>query len=60
MTKTQQTFVDRVNRIEERYKHDKYATMILMPRDLIIRLRDELVQPVLVEVEKEENSSVNR
>lgn len=32
--------VSRIERLEERYKRDKYADMWLMPRDLLIAVRD--------------------
>lgn len=35
-------FVDRVDRLEERFRGDRYADYWLMPRELMIALRDEL------------------
>lgn len=34
--------IERINRLEERFKKDKYADAWLIPRDLLIRVRDEL------------------
>lgn len=42
MTKAAERFIARVTRLEARYKGDKYATNWLMPRELMIALRDEL------------------
>ena len=47
MTKAQQQFIDRIDKLEQRFKGDKYATSFLMPRELLIELRDEMVQPPL-------------
>ena len=42
MTETVRQFIERVDRLEARYKGDKYATTFQMPRDEMIALRDEL------------------
>jgi hypothetical protein len=35
-------FIERVTKLETRYKRDKYANDWLMPRDMMIALRDVL------------------
>lgn len=52
-------FIERVDRLEKRYKGDKFAERWLMPRDLVIAVRDELKQPKLFreKVEKMELTS---
>ena len=47
MTEAQQRFIDRIDKLEARYKNDKYATSWLMDRELLIAVRDEMKQPVL-------------
>lgn len=42
MTDTVERFIERVTRLEARYKGDKYATTFQMPREDMIALRDEL------------------
>jgi hypothetical protein len=44
MTEVQQRFIDRIDRLEARYK---YATSWLMDRELLIAVRDEIKQPDL-------------
>lgn len=40
-------FIARVDRLEKRFKVDKFANQWLMPRDLMIAVRDELKAPTL-------------
>jgi hypothetical protein len=47
MTEAQQRFIDRIDKLEARYKNDKYATSWMMDRELLIAVRDEMKQPVL-------------
>ena len=49
LTEAEKQFVERVGRLEERYKKDKYADAWLMPRELLIRMRDEIEKPELFE-----------
>jgi hypothetical protein len=45
MTETQKEFIERVTYLELRYKKDKYVTSFLMPRELLVRLKDEMEIP---------------
>lgn len=47
MTDAQQRFIERIDRLEARYKGDKYATSWLMPSELLKEVRDEMKQPDL-------------
>lgn len=40
-------FIARIDRLEERYKKDKYASSYLVPADELKAVRDELKQPSL-------------
>lgn len=40
-------FIERVDRLEKRYKNNKYADTVLMPLALLIEVRDEIRQPKL-------------
>lgn len=40
-------FIARVDHLEKRFKGDKFANQWLMPRDLMIAVRDELREPTL-------------
>lgn len=51
MSKSIDQFIERVNRLEQRFKRDRYADQWLMPRDLLLEVRDELVSPMLPEPE---------
>lgn len=42
MTDTVKAFLARVDRLEARYAKDKYADRWLMPREMMLALRDEL------------------
>ena len=44
MTATERELIDRIDRLEKRYSGDKYAEFWLIPRELLIRLRDEMRQ----------------
>jgi hypothetical protein len=46
----EEEFIERVDRLEARYKGCKYATGYMMPAELMKRLRDELK-------EKEDNKN---
>ena len=50
MTATEKELIDRIDHLEARYANDKYAEFWLIPRELLIRLRDEIRQPMLPEV----------
>ena len=50
MTATEKELIDRIDQLEKRFANDKYATDWLMPRELLIRLRDEMRAPMLPEV----------
>jgi hypothetical protein len=39
-------FIERVNRLEARYKRDKYANDWLIPRDMMIALRDMVKEKI--------------
>jgi len=47
MTDAQQEFIERIDRLEARYKNEKYATSWLIPQELLIAIRDEMKQPKL-------------
>lgn len=55
MTDTVAEYIERVDRLEVRYKGDKYAVTFQMPRALMIALRDEL-KAELSEVERLKNA----
>lgn len=40
-------FIERVDRLEARYKGHKYADRWLVPREILIAVRDELKAPTL-------------
>jgi hypothetical protein len=42
MSEAADKFIERVDRLEARYRGDKYADVVMMPLDLLVALRDEL------------------
>lgn len=42
MTENTKQFIERVTRLEKRYKGDKYAVTFQMPREMMVALKDEL------------------
>jgi hypothetical protein len=42
MTDPVAEFLARVDRLESRYRNDRYADVFVMPRELMLRLRDAI------------------
>lgn len=42
MSDVTERFIAKIDRLEARYAKDKYATSWLMPREMMLALRDEL------------------
>ena len=40
-------FIERIDRLEKRFKGDKYADRWLVPKEILIAVRDELKAPML-------------